>query len=218
MPKAIALVLGLLPCMLMAACAGPRDDAKGQPAGFQSRLAEVPGWSQDEMIDYLTDLALDRLYMLCDGSIDQRACVREAMYRGFDTGGRAREKCEDNARLGDFLRCIMFGSMMYDLASQARLPEAEYLDWNAPADELSLLADKIGRGLALDCLEGGLYSFDQCRLENVARLFELGEDEAAACVEAQGAEGAADCMLQTFLVKRFEEAVRRMGARPPITT
>ncbi len=204
--------------LLLSACAtaghgGGRTTAR--VPDFQSKVDQAPDWSDDQIIDYLSDLAETQLQDTCGGTQALRTqldCVREAIYAGFDTTGEARGNCDDERQEEEFARCVIIGSMLYEAVAKAKPEAIADFDWKAPDAKQKTLARSLGKSVVDACLEGDLSILDRCFRDGVAEMFALTPSEAALCSGIAKSDDAVDCLLRVYTVQHFETAIRRMAA------
>lgn len=207
------ITLGVI--LLLAACSATGHPASTARTGFaESRVADAVEWSDDELIDYITDLTEARLKEVCASKRTigmQRECLREALYQGFDTAGLARERCDALRDMEQFGRCVIIGTFVNDTFARAGMPEEVDFDWTADDAELEQLGKKVGGFLAQSCLDGDLSAIDRCLLDSLARTFAAGPEIAAPCYLIERTEDAGACLLRVSFLDRFEKAAKRMG-------
>jgi hypothetical protein len=204
--------LAVLVILFLAACASAGPNRTGS-ISFQSKVAEAPDMSEDEVKDYVTDLTVDQLENVCRERQTIRSqveCTREAVFRGFDTTGEARKNCKSDAPISELIRCVVLGSLIYDLVTKADPEDADF-DWNGSNSMFQEMARSMGSKMADKCLEGGLAMVDKCYIESVGKMFALTDLQVASCADDNSSRAAADCMLRVFFVQRFEQAIKRMG-------
>jgi hypothetical protein len=83
--------------------------------------------TDDEAQEYAAELAKDRIVAICResrGVAAQTTCVRDEIFRGFDTTGEAKRHCDADAPIGELRRCAIIGSFGYEIALAADLPLA----------------------------------------------------------------------------------------------
>lgn len=200
--------------LLLAACTGAGPTAKVQSVSFQSKVGAAPKMSHDEVKNYVTDLTADQLQVVCGDRQTIRSqieCAREAIFRGFDTTGEARRNCNPDMPAGDFMGCVVIGSLVYDLVSKVDPEATADFDWNSSDYVFKDMTRSAGRTIIDRCLEGGLATVDKCYIDSVANLFSLTDAQVTACADESNSKASAECMLRIFFVERFEQAIKRMA-------
>lgn len=206
---ALAFVLVLAAC---SAAGGTVSTGRAEFSG--SKVSEAVDWSEDELVDYLTELTEDRLKEVCAGKRTigaQRECLREALYLGFDSDGLARERCDAIQDMEQFGRCIIIGTFVHDTFIRAGMPEATDFDWTADDAELEELGREVGAFLAEACLDGDPAAIDRCLLDSLARTFGGSPASLAPCYRIERTDDAGSCILRVSFAERFERAARLMG-------
>lgn len=200
--------------LLLAACAGA-SHPRGPIPDFASRLDQAPNMSDDEVTDYITDLADERLTAICGDRQTlrtQRECIREAVYRGFDTTGLAREKCDSQTKLNLHFRCVVVGTLIQEMAARAKIDVADDLDWNASKEEFKEIARSAGDAIMSPCDDATLATLDRCLVERVGVLLALSEEQVTICTDETDTVQTKECLLHMFMIQHFETAIRRMGS------
>jgi hypothetical protein len=206
----VAVLAGLL-----AACAtSGAGSAPRKTGGFESKVEQAPDWDDDQLVDYISELAEDQLMQACGEMRTMRtqiACARTAIYQGFDTTGQAKVECDDIRAIEEFVRCVVLGSMMHDVLSRAAPEKLAEFDWQSSEAKLEDTGEELGHALAEKCLEGDLADIDGCFLDRIAQMFSLTPAQSDLCADFARTDDAADCMLRVFFIDHFETALRRMG-------
>jgi hypothetical protein len=205
-------VFVLLSILLVAACASgngsPSKD--GSPA---SLVARAPSMTDDEVADYVADLATERLEALCGqhrSVTAQLECARDAIFRGFDKTGEARRHCDADAAFKDTLRCVVMGSLGYELARAAQIPADDY-NWADPSAGLKEAASALSRIHLQECVQGPISAADGCIVERLGRTLTLPDQQVTTCTDKASLNNSVRCLLRSHLIQEFESAVARMG-------
>ena len=214
-------LVALVALLVLAACSttGQRA-AANRGAVFESKIDDAVDWSEDELVDYLTELTEARLTEVCGGRLTirtQRECLRDALYQGFDVDGRAREHCDALQDMSQFGRCVVIGTLVDETLTRAGMRDTVNFDWTAEEAELEQLGSELGAFLAQSCLEGNPSAIDRCLLDNLARTFGATADISDACYRIERTAEAGYCLLRVSFVERFETAVKRMGSRSDVS-
>jgi hypothetical protein len=208
-------IVAIVALLLLAACGTTgQPAAANRSAAFESKVDDAVDWSEEELIDYLTELTATRLTEVCSGRLTirtQRECLRDALYQGFDADGRAREHCDALQDMSQFGRCVVIGTLVHETLTRAGMLDKVDFDWTAEEAELDQLGSEVGAFLAQSCLEEDPSAIDSCLLDNLARTFGATAGISDACYRIERTEEAGYCLLRVSFVERFETAVKRMG-------
>lgn len=206
-------VLILLSILLVAACAS----ASGSPSKSgapTSMVGHAHSMTDDEVADYVADLATDRLETLCAqhrSVTPQLECARDAIFRGFDKTGEAKRHCNADAAFKESVRCVVMGSLGYELARAAQIPSDDY-NWADPSAGLKEAALALSRIHLRECVQGPISAADGCIVEKLGRTLTLSSQQVTICTDKTSLENSVSCVLRTHLIQEFETAVARMGS------
>lgn len=206
-------VLVLLSILLVAACAsGSGSPSKsGAPTSMAGRAHSM---TDDEVVDYVADLATERLETLCGqhrSVTAQLECARDAIFRGFDKTGEAKRHCNADAAFKESLRCVVMGSLGYELARAAQIPSDDY-NWADPSAGLKEAALALSRIHRQECVQGAISAADACIVEKLGRTLTLSSQQVTTCTDKTSLKNSVGCVLRTHLILEFEMAVARMGS------
>jgi hypothetical protein len=198
--------------LLLAACAnGSQSNSK---TGGSSMLERASSLTFEEAKDYASELAEERVKAICRerrGISAQAECVRDELFRGFDTTGEAKRNCNADAPLKEVMRCAVLGSFGYEIALAAKLPVAAHYNWQDPSTALKDTVSALGKAQMDTCMERSISLIEQCFVDGIGSAFSLSEQQIAACHDKTDSRNSIDCLIRVFLVQRFESAVARMG-------
>lgn len=210
--RRIAALIGIL---AVAACAGqnqPRHQVVGE--NFGSAVVRAPFMTDDEFQDYISEHADKRLADICGIQrtlSGQFGCVRDALFRGFDTTGEARRNCDPNLPIERMMRCAIMGSVGYELAVGAKLEQASSYNWADPEAAFREALGIVAKQTVSGCLVVDLSKVDACVIQRVADSFSLTEDQVTVCTDVTNTDKTLQCMIRVHLIQRFETAFQRMG-------
>jgi hypothetical protein len=142
----------------------------------------------------------------------QMACVREALLRGFDSTGQAAENCGADITAPGTMRCIVSGTIGYEMALQEDLEAAQDYDWNDGRGGLRKAVGQMRDKIVNGCSGSTLSTFDACMLEGVAKAFALPESQVAVCTRSDDRDQSFNCLLRSFMIQRIGGAIERMNA------
>jgi hypothetical protein len=177
-------------------------------------VERAPSLTDDEAKEYATELAEERVKAICRenrGLSSQMACVRDEIFRGFDTTGEARRNCDADAPIKELLRCAVLGSAGYEIALAARLPEAEDYNWQDPNAALRQTVRSLARAQVDSCMDGSISLMDQCFLDGIGAAFSLSQQQVATCTDETDQDKSINCLVRVYMVQLFESAVARMS-------
>jgi hypothetical protein len=205
-------VLVLLSILLVAACASGSGSpsSSGAPASLVGRAHSM---TDDEVSNYIADLAAERLEALCRqhrSVTAQLECARDAVFRGFDTTGEAKRHCDAEAAFRESLRCAVMGSLGYSLAQAAAIPTDDF-DWADPAAGLKATVAAVADVHLKECLQGSISAADACIVEKLGRTLALSGQQVTTCTDKTNLDNSVRCLLRTHLIQEFELAITRMG-------
>ena len=204
-------VFVLLSILLVAACASG-SGAFSKPGAPSSVAGRAHSMTDEEVADYVADLATERLETLCGqhrSVTAQLECARDAIFRGFDKTGEAKRHCNPDAAFKDSLRCVVMGSLGYELARAAQIPSDAY-NWADPSAGLKEAASAITRIHLQECVQGAISAADACIVEKLGRTLALSSQQVTTCTDKTSLDNSVRCLLRTHLIQEFETAVARM--------
>jgi hypothetical protein len=207
--RTVFVLLSILP---VAACASGNGSPSG-PGTPSSMSARAHTMTDGEVADYVADLATERLETLCGqhrSVTAQLECARDALFRGFDKTGEAKRHCDADAAFKESLRCVVMGSLGYELARAAQIPSDDY-NWADPSAGLKEAALALSRIHLQECVQGAISAADACIVEKLGRTLTLSDQQVTACTDKTSLDNSVRCVLRTRLVQEFESAVARMG-------
>ncbi len=209
----------IIACVVLAygaaGCAG--DKATGpQPVAVapNSLLAQAPTLSNEETVEFLNDAAVRKLAAICQAhrtTMIQMACVRESLLRGFDSTGEAAKNCGADITAPATVRCIISGTIGYEVALQADLDAARDYDWNDGRGGLRTAARQLSDKVLGDCRGSTTADLDACVLSGVANAFSLPESQVAVCTRPNDRAQSFDCLLRSFMIQRIGGAIEKMS-------
>lgn len=205
--------LALFGILVLAACA--IGTPKAPAVTSQSLLERAPGMTEDEAVDYVADLAESKLNEICRTRQTLRGqfdCVREAVLRGFDATGEGERNCDFDESFEDALKCVIVGSLGYELARREDLDIAKAYDWQAGEESLKTSVDQLGEKLVKECLASGLAGIDSCLLARVGQAFSLPESQVSVCTDPADTEESINCLARSFMLQHFGTSIEKMGA------
>jgi hypothetical protein len=141
----------------------------------------------------------------------QLECARDAIFRGFDKTGEAKRHCDADAAFKESLRCVVLGTLGYELARAAQIPSDNY-NWADPSAGLKEAASAISRIHLQECVQGAISAADACIVEKLGRTLTLSSQQVATCTDKTSLDNSMRCLLRTHLIQEFEMAVARMGS------
>ena len=204
-------ILGTALLLFPSACAA--DQRARPPAAHDSMLERAPAMSDDEVVDYIADLAFERLREVCGDRAmmsSDMTCVRDALLRGFDTTGEAKRHCRSDDTFGTVMRCVVMGSIGYDFARAAQIPVEDY-NWDDPKAELKETVSTASRSHLQECLQSSIPEVDSCMAGKLGGTLSLSDRQVSACKDSTSLEKTVHCLSRTFLVRTFESAIGRMA-------
>ena len=170
--------------------------------------------TDDEVTDYAGNLAEERVKAICRDHRSytaQLACVRDEVFRGFDTTGEAKRNCDRDAPMEDLLRCAIIGSAGYEIALAGRLPEADDYDWQDPNAAFSETLTSLSNAQVEACKDGSRSAREDCFVTGIGGTFSLTEQQIATCVDMDDLGESLHCIARVHLMQRVESAVARMS-------
>lgn len=200
----------LIPLLLLAACASGAPSKSGTSESLVSR---APAMTDDEVADYVAELASERMEALCQahqGVTAQLECAREVVFRGFDTTGEAKRHCDADASFRESLRCAILGSLGYGLARAAQIPTDDY-NWSDPSAALKDTVSAVSTTHLQECLQGSISAADSCIVERLGRTLSLSGQQVTTCTDKASLDNSVRCLLRIHLIQEFESAIARMG-------
>lgn len=184
------------------------------PDGSGSIADQAPSLTNDEARDYLAERTMRRINEICGQTANvpaQMMCVRDETFRGFDTTGEARRHCDMSVSLAELMRCAVIGSVGYELAVAAGLPDADAFNWQDPKAGLKHVVESLGRAQVEACGSRATTAFDQCILDGLATTFSLSDRQVATCTDTSDRRKSLGCLMRVYLIERFESGIARMG-------
>jgi hypothetical protein len=210
--RKIAVMVGVF---AIAACAGDNRTRLHSNTNYSgTAVARAPSMTDDEFKNYIGERAEQRLGEICGAHQTisrQFACVRDALFRGFDTTGEAKRNCESNAPIKKLMRCAIMGSLGYELATEAKLDQASNYNWTDPEAALKESLGTVAKQTLSSCMDVDLSAIDDCVINRVADSFSLSESQVGACTDEADTDMTLQCMIRVHLIQRFETAFQRMG-------
>jgi len=204
------LLFGIL---VLAACAS--NTPKGPAVTTQALLKRAPDMTEQEAIDYISDLAERKLNDVCRTRQTVRGqfdCVREAVLRGFDTTGEAERQCNFDKSFETALKCVIMGSLGYELARREELDIVKVFGWQDGEASLKTTIDQLGDKVVKECLEGGIAGIDTCLLARLGQTFSLPQSQVSACTDPANTEESINCLSRSFMLQHFGTSIEKMGA------
>ncbi len=205
--------LFLFGILVLAACAS--NAPKGPAVTTEALLERAPDMTEQEAIDYISDLAERKLNDICRTRQTVRGqfdCVREAVLRGFDATGEAERNCNFDKSFETALRCVIMGALGYELARREDLDIVKDFGWQDGEASLKTTIDQLGNKVIKDCLEGGIPGIDTCLLSRLGETFSLPQSQVSACTNPANTEESIDCLSRSFMLHHFTTSIAKMGA------
>lgn len=211
----IRLLATIVLACVVAACAGSKPArSPGAALSHQSMLARAPILSDDETIDYLSDAAVARFEEICGsrrGMADQLACLRESLLRGFDSTGEAARNCDASADIEPTLRCIITGTIGYELARRENLDAANDYNWDDGRVGLRSTVRQLRAKVVSDCATSGGADINACVLSRTGQAFALADSQVTLCSRADNMEFSIGCLLRSFMLQSIGGSIARMA-------
>jgi hypothetical protein len=208
----------IIAALAVAACAsGTQSKPPARIDDSASIAASVPTMTEEELKDYVSERAEERLLEVCgeERTISrQLTCVRDATLRGFDTTGEAQRNCDADAPLEPMLHCVIIGSLGYQLATEAKLEQASNYDWSDPEGAMKEAIESLATQTVSGCMAVPLSEVDGCVVQKIGRSFALSEQVVTACTDDADSAKSLDCLMRAHVIQQFESAFQRMGPGP----
>ena len=177
-------------------------------------VARAHSMTDDEVADYVAELAADRLEALCGqhrSVTAQLGCARDAIFRGFDKTGEAKRHCDADAAFKESLRCVVMGSLGYELARAAQIPTDDY-NWADPSAGLKEAAVAVSRIHLQECVQGSISAADACIVQKLGRTLALSGQQVTTCTDRTSLDNSVGCLLRIHMIQEFEIGGRPHGA------
>lgn len=205
----IALACGI------GGCAGKTSTgAVSSASRTQSLLERAPSMEDDEATDFLAEAAARKLDAICGSrqtSVSQISCLREALLRGFDGTGEAAKNCHPDAAIRPMLKCIITGTVGYELALHESLDIAAAYDWEDGQASLKTTARQLTGKVLNDCASARIDGIDACLLPRLGQAFSLPEGQTTICTVPADLDRSVDCLLRSFLILRIGGGIEKMS-------
>jgi hypothetical protein len=156
----------------------------------------------------------ERLLTRCfrSGSRDAvNECMRDRLLAGFDTDGAAERHCTQQDIEAVF-KCIMVGTLGYQLASKVGTDEAATFDWSDPENSANEAALQLVLVKLRECLGSGSASDPEtCLIERLTKSAALTERDIEPCTALRDDDYQfGQCIGEASAYKHIIEGLARM--------